>query len=62
MFIGYCLKTRTYKLYNPCTHKVIFSRDVVFHEVSWWDWSVSPNTHPMYVWDDIFPSEASSDE
>lgn len=57
MFIDYCLQTKTYKLYNPCTHKFIFSRDVVFCEESLLDWRASPNTHIVYVWDDIFLSE-----
>ena len=32
IFIGYCTKFKAYKLFNPSTHKVFESRDVVFHE------------------------------
>jgi len=32
IFIGYCSEFKAYKLFNPSTHKVFASRDVVFHE------------------------------
>lgn len=31
-FIGYCSEYKAYKLFDPSTHKVFVSRDVVFHE------------------------------
>ena len=31
VFIGHYLDSKTYKLYNPNTCKIILSRDVVFH-------------------------------
>lgn len=31
-FIGYCLSYKAYRLFNPSTHKIFFSRDVKFHE------------------------------
>ncbi len=31
-FIGYFSEYKAYKLFNPSTHKVFVSRDVVFHE------------------------------
>ena len=32
IFIGYCSKFKAYKLFDPTTHKVFASRDVLFHE------------------------------
>lgn len=32
IFVGYCTQFKDYKLFNPSTHKVFASRDVVFHE------------------------------
>ena len=33
IFVRYCTKFKTYKLFNPSTHKVFVRRDVVFHEM-----------------------------
>jgi hypothetical protein len=32
IFIGYPTKYKAYKLFDPSTHKVFASRDVIFHE------------------------------
>ena len=32
IFIGYCSEFKAYKLFDPATHKVFASRDVIFHE------------------------------
>ena len=32
IFIGYCTNQKAYKMYDPRTHKVFASRDVIFHE------------------------------
>lgn len=32
IFVGYGTEYKAYKLYNPMTHKVFASRDVIFHE------------------------------
>jgi hypothetical protein len=32
IFIGYCSEFKAYKLFDPATHKVFASRDVLFHE------------------------------
>jgi hypothetical protein len=32
IFIGYCYEFKAYKLFDPATHKVFSSRDVLFHE------------------------------
>jgi len=32
MFIGYSEESKTYRLYNPKTKKLIVSRDVIFEE------------------------------
>jgi len=31
-FIGYCSEYKAYKLFDPASHKVFVSRDVLFHE------------------------------
>ena len=36
--IGYGEKPMGYKLYNPVTQKIIFSRDVIFDENKSWNW------------------------
>jgi hypothetical protein len=36
VFIGYSLEQKGYKCYNPVTHKMRVSRDVVFDERSSW--------------------------
>ena len=30
-FIGYCSQYKAYRLFNPSTHKIFISRDVIFH-------------------------------
>ena len=32
IFVGYGTEYKPYKLYNPVTHKVFASKDVIFHE------------------------------
>ena len=32
IFVGYCDDQKAYKLFRPSSHKLIASRDVVFHE------------------------------
>ena len=32
IFIGYCDNQKAYKLFDPSTHRLLASRDVVFHE------------------------------
>ncbi|MCO5559755.1 hypothetical protein L7F22_013357 [Adiantum nelumboides] len=36
IFIGYSLEQKGYKCYNPITHHVRVSRDVVFYEMASW--------------------------
>ena len=40
IFVGYSEDTKAYKLFNPITRKVIFSRDVQFIEEEAWDGSI----------------------
>lgn len=39
IFVGYSEESKAYKLYNPLTHKLVVSRDVIFDEAETWDWS-----------------------
>jgi len=32
IFLGYCYEFKAYNFFNPSTHKVFASRDVIFHE------------------------------
>ena len=32
VFVGYCDDHKAYKLFHPSSHRLIASRDVVFHE------------------------------
>ena len=32
VFVGYSKESKTYKLFNPVTKKVLISRDVIFYE------------------------------
>ncbi|TXG70982.1 hypothetical protein EZV62_005917 [Acer yangbiense] len=38
ILVGYGDRTMGYRLYNPITKKVIFSRDVIFEENESWNW------------------------
>ena len=38
IFVGYCTKSKAYRLYNPVGGKVIISRNVVFNEEGRWTW------------------------
>lgn len=53
VFIGYCEKTKAYRLYNPKIRKVIMSQDVIFDEGGFYGHQI------LYV-DDGTSSENSS--
>ena len=36
VFLGVSDQSKAYKLYNPCTKKIIISLDVVFDEENFW--------------------------
>ena len=38
VFVGYCTKSKAYRLYEPLSGKITISRDVVFDEHTSWDW------------------------
>ena len=44
VFIGYSLEQKGYRCYNPSTHDVRVSRDVVFDEMASWYSEVKDNT------------------
>lgn len=39
IFIGYSSQSKTYRLYNPLSGKIITSRNIVFDEEASWDWN-----------------------
>ena len=39
IFIGYCIQSKGYRLYNPETKKTIVSRNVMFDENTSWRWN-----------------------
>jgi hypothetical protein len=39
IFIGYCIQSKGYRLYNPETKKIIVSRNVMFDENTSWRWN-----------------------
>ncbi|KAJ4820740.1 polyprotein [Rhynchospora pubera] len=39
IFIGYCIQSKGYRLYNPETQKIIISRNVMFDENTSWRWN-----------------------
>eukprot|EP00253_Pinus_taeda_P019494 PITA_19494 len=49
IFIGYCDKHRAYKLFDPNTHRLLASRDVVFHEIA----NEGNKINNTSVWHDI---------
>ncbi|PKI36751.1 hypothetical protein CRG98_042853 [Punica granatum] len=38
IFIGYCMQSKGYRIYQPQTDRVVVSRDVVFMEEEKWSW------------------------
>ncbi|KAF7144421.1 hypothetical protein RHSIM_Rhsim04G0200400 [Rhododendron simsii] len=47
IFVVYGDRTMGYRLYNPVTQKVIFSRDVIFEENESWSWDQTEVTRNM---------------
>ncbi|XP_051132654.1 retrovirus-related Pol polyprotein from transposon TNT 1-94 [Andrographis paniculata] len=39
IFIGYCTKSKAYRVYDPMDHKITVSRNVMFDEQATWDWT-----------------------
>ncbi|GJT34938.1 retrovirus-related pol polyprotein from transposon TNT 1-94 [Tanacetum coccineum] len=38
VFIGYCMQSKAYRLYEPISKKVVISQNVVFDEDASWNW------------------------
>ncbi|KAI5327348.1 hypothetical protein L3X38_026744 [Prunus dulcis] len=38
VFVGYATCEKGYKIFDPCTKKLMLSRDVVFDETMSWNW------------------------
>lgn len=54
VIIGYCTNTKTYRLFNPATSKIIVSRDVTFHEATGWNWNMNGkiDATPLIMYED----------
>ncbi|KAJ4789254.1 polyprotein [Rhynchospora pubera] len=39
VFLGYCIQSKGYRLYNHVTNKIIVSRNIMFDETASWSWS-----------------------
>ena len=56
IFIGYDANSKSYKLYNPNTGKIIINRGVIFDEEGEWDWGQQNedyNLFPYFEEDDM---------
>uniref|UniRef100_A0A803Q910 Retroviral polymerase SH3-like domain-containing protein n=1 Tax=Cannabis sativa TaxID=3483 RepID=A0A803Q910_CANSA len=56
IFIGYDLRSKGYKLYNPITDKTITSRDVKFDEEDSWNWNTEEDEYdflPYFEEEDV---------
>lgn len=49
IFIGYCEKSKAYKLYDPNTEKLKINRNVKFFEDTPWSWSKSSKSTSDFV-------------
>ena len=38
VFVGYSLKSKAYRLYNPISGKIVISREALFNETTSWSW------------------------
>ncbi|CAL9005368.1 unnamed protein product, partial [Prunus brigantina] len=45
IFVGYATCEKGYRVYDPITKKLLFSRDVVFDENAAWDWKEMSEKH-----------------
>ncbi|KAG6396851.1 hypothetical protein SASPL_143008 [Salvia splendens] len=54
VLIGVSNESKSYRLYNPTTEKVITSRDVIFEEEKGWDWGqkIKESEAEQLVWED----------
>jgi transposase InsO family protein len=57
IFIGYETGSKAYRAYDPVTHKVHVSRDVIFDEQAQWDWSKGGDRGEAVNNDDTFTVE-----
>ncbi|KAJ1704767.1 hypothetical protein LUZ63_004546 [Rhynchospora breviuscula] len=49
IFIGYCIQSKGYRLYNPETKKIIVSRNVMFDENMSWKWNSDDIEAPIVL-------------
>lgn len=57
-FIGYCLKSKGYRLFDDKSKKIVVRRDVVFDE-SRFEWNISGSSSPQMSVDVIFKDHAT---
>jgi len=55
VLLGVSKESKAYRLYDPLTHKIIISRDVIFKEEDSWPWSEdhAATIHASLEWGDI---------
>ena len=57
IFIGYCTKSKAYRLYNPLSGKVIVSRNVIFNEEDRCEWTSTNNEAEAVEFADLVNEE-----
>lgn len=60
IFIGYCPKSKAYRLYNPKDGKLIVSRNVMFDENSCWQWNDCGEQPKAIQWNEKMDQPMSS--
>ncbi|PKA46818.1 Retrovirus-related Pol polyprotein from transposon TNT 1-94 [Apostasia shenzhenica] len=60
IFIGYCPQSKAYRLYNPCSKKLIISRSVIFEENLSWNWNDDKMEFQRHNYVEGFISDSSS--
>ena len=63
IFIGYCVESKAYRLYEPIKGVVIVSHNVTFNEDSEWDWRSSEQKGqskiPVDFMEELIPASSS---
>ncbi|GJW58649.1 retrovirus-related pol polyprotein from transposon TNT 1-94, partial [Tanacetum coccineum] len=52
IFVGYCIQSKAYRLYDPTSETIVVSRNVVFDELATWEWEKDNSEHNTYLEED----------